>query len=66
MLLKCVCYNTTADQLHGKGRRLHLRLATFPPPRPQEYICAYCNYVRTKARGLQTGAKEGRDHPFRK
>jgi hypothetical protein len=65
MLLKCDCDNSTADALYGKGVRPHSPLvkgADRPTPRivrPQyeEYLCTYCSYVRTKAKGLVTGVK---------
>ena len=66
MILKCECVNSTADAIHGKGVRPHIALVKFcdrPTPRffvkPQyeEYLCQFCGYVRTMARGLQTGKK---------
>jgi len=67
MMLKCDCENTTADSLHGKGVRPHSALVKFadrPEPRrgvkpeQEEYCCDFCSYVRTKAKGLKTGAKQ--------
>ncbi len=66
MILKCDCDNSTADVLYGKGLRPHSALAKFrdrPTPRlgvkpeNEEYCCDYCLCVRTKERGLVTGAK---------
>jgi hypothetical protein len=66
MILKCDCINASADALHGKGFRPHSALVKFrdrPKPRRgvkpirEEYCCDYCSYVRTKARGLETGLK---------
>lgn len=67
MILKCNCDNSTADTLHGKGFRPHSALVKFRDrpgtqpkavkPSQEEYVCDYCSYVRTKAKGLATGAK---------
>ena len=67
MLLKCDCLNSTADTIHGRGWRPHSALVKFcdrPVPKRdikpenEEYCCDFCSYVRTKAGGLRTGAKE--------
>ena len=60
MLLKCICENSTADLIHGKGVRPHIKLQNPNPrlPDPGEYLCEYCSYVRSKALGLRTGKKE--------
>ena len=66
MILKCDCVNSTADSLHGKGLRPHSALVRFRDrPKPmsaveaaEEHCCDCCSYVRTKARGLLTGAKQ--------
>ena len=66
MLLKCDCVNTSADVLHGQGYRPHSALVKFrdrPTPKRgvksehEEYCCDFCSYVRTRAKGLVTGAK---------
>ena len=66
MILKCDCDNSTADALYGKGLRPHSALVRFcdrPTPKRgvkpdnEEYCCDCCYCVRTKARGLVTGAK---------
>ncbi len=66
MILKCDCFNSTADALHGDGFRPHSALVKFadrPEPRRgvkaehEEYCCDYCSYVRTRARGLLSGEK---------
>ena len=69
MLLKCDCVNSSADARYGQGIRRHSALVPFDGrpgkqpknvPKPQqEFICNYCAYVRTMARGKLTGAKSG-------
>ena len=58
-ILKCECYNSTADSIYGVGWRPHTRLATRPekPLRQQECMCEACYFVRTIARGLDNGSK---------
>ena len=67
MLLKCDCVNSSADAKYGKGIRRHTALVPIQE-RPgakavhvarayQEFACVECSYVRTLARGKQTGAK---------
>jgi len=58
-ILKCDCFNSTADSLYGRGRRPHTRLAVISekPPKQQECMCAMCYWVRTIAQGLRTGKK---------
>ena len=56
MLLQCECFNTTADALHGAGWRPHVKLVKHDT-KPQEYMCAYCYWVRTRERGLRDGRK---------
>jgi len=67
MILKCDCVNSSADALYGNGIRPHSALVKFadrPSPRrgvksdQEEYCCDFCSYVRTKARGMQTGEKK--------
>lgn len=62
MILHCNCANSTADAIHGKGKRPHTRLqptvANFKLFGSLElYLCTFCYYVRTKALGLKTGKK---------
>lgn len=58
MILRCECCNTTADAIYGKGRRPHIKLKAHPLLRQlDEYLCEFCDYVRTLARGRRTGKK---------
>ena len=61
MILKCECFNSTADALYGKGWRPHTKLATSRAAELnsslQEHMCEYCYWVRTLARGRKDGQK---------
>ena len=58
MILFCECENSSADCLYGKEKRPHSKLTTIPTVSSQkEYACDMCYFVRTLARGKQTGKK---------
>jgi len=56
MMLKCECFNTTADTQYGKGKRPHLKMPQ--KEGPTLWMCSLCYYMRTKSEGLRSGEKK--------